>query len=127
MIPDGQCCSVSLSSSLMGPSFRPLRVRWGCESGADCGDRIRWCWLHHSRPLGITYLGGIQLTGLLQISGSPGTRRSRAVQARRVTAASGRHWLDLLGPGVDDEVAVADGRVPDGQLEDAVEHHAAAA
>ena len=71
--------------------------------------------------------GGIQLTGLLQISGSPGTRRSRAVQARRVTAASGRLWLDLLGPGVDDEVAVADGRVPDGQLEDAVEHHAAAA
>ena len=72
-------------------------------------------------------VGGIQLTGLLQISGSPGTRRSRAVQARRVTAASGRHGLDLLGPGVDDEVAVADGRVPDGQLEDAVEHHAAAA
>src|SRR5664280_1971978 len=71
-------------------------------------------------------IGGIQLTGLVQVRGAPGTRRSRAVQARWVATASRRDRLGPLGLRVDDEVAVADRLVPDGELEDAVEHHAAA-
>src|SRR5664279_732512 len=76
--------------------------------------------------LGITWHGGIQLTGLVQVRGAPGTRRSRAVQARLVATASRWDRLGPVGLRVDDEVAVADRLVPDGELEDAVEHHAAA-
>src|SRR5664280_2853207 len=71
-------------------------------------------------------IGGIQLTGLVQVRGAPGTRRSRAVQARWVATASRWDRLGPLGLRVDDEVAVADRLVLDGELEDAVEHHAAA-
>jgi hypothetical protein len=55
----------------------------------------------------------------LQAGGSPGARRSRAVQARRGAAASERDGLDPLGLRVDDEVAVADRLVPDSKIEDA--------
>ena len=77
--------------------------------------------------IGITHLGGIQLTGLWQVSGSPGSRRSRAVQTGWVPAAPGGRGPDLLGLGVGHEVAVAHRGVADGELKDAVEDHAAAA
>ena len=53
--------------------------------------------------------------------------RTRTIQARRVTAASWRLGRHDLGLRVGDELAVAHRRVCDGEFEDAVEEHAAAA
>ena len=62
----------------------------------------------------------------MQSGGAPGARRSWAVEAGRASATFGRNGRDLLGFGVDDEVVVAHRLVADGELEEAVEDHAAA-
>ena len=75
----------------------------------------------------ISSLGDIQLTGLDLVSLSPGSWRSWAVQGWWMPAASGWDGSDPLGLGIGHEVAVAHRAVADGELEDAVEDHAAAA
>ena len=69
---------------------------------------------------------GIQLAGLLQVGGSPGSCSAGAVEARWVPAVSGWDGSDSLRLGIEDEVAVAHRPVVDSELEDPVEDHAAA-
>ena len=61
-----------------------------------------------------TLLGGIHLTGLSQVGGSPWPGRFRAVQARRVPPGSGRlpSWAAWVPGG--EQVVVADRVVPGG-------------
>src|SRR6266508_1465278 len=77
-------------------------------------------------PPGKTEVGGIQLTGLSQVSGAPGACCSGAVQARWVAAGRGRNGPGGLGLRVDDQVAGEHRTVPDGEFEEAVEDHASA-
>jgi hypothetical protein len=56
----------------------------------------------------------------------PGAWCAGAVQARRVAVGLGRNGLGGFGLGVDDQVAVADRAVSDGEFEDAVKEHASA-
>src|SRR3974390_2972582 len=75
----------------------------------------------------ITELRGIHLTGLSQVSGSPGPGRPRALDPRRMPPLAGRlGWL-CLGLWVSDQVPVAHRIVADGELEHAVEDQAPAA
>src|SRR5215470_16312803 len=75
----------------------------------------------------ITSLRGIHLTGLAQVSGSPGPGGPRALDARRMPPLAGRlGWL-CLGLWVSDQVPVAHRIVADGELEHAVEDQAPAA
>src|SRR5215468_3284455 len=69
----------------------------------------------------ITADRGIHLTGLFQVSGSPGPGRPWAFDARRIAPlARRRGWL-RLGLRVRDQVPVAHRVVADGEFEHAVE------
>src|SRR5262245_25289370 len=71
--------------------------------------------------LNINRLKGIHLTGLFQVSGSPGPGRPWAFDARRIAPlARRRGWL-RLGLRVGGQVPVAHRVVADGEFEHAVE------
>src|SRR5215470_13468651 len=77
--------------------------------------------------IGIALVRGIHLTGLCQVSGSPGPGRSWALDAWWVTSPGGRgRWL-RLALGVSDQVPVAHRIVADGEFEHAVQDQAPAA
>ena len=59
--------------------------------------------------------------------GPPRSTGGGALQAGRMAAGLGRRRRHCFGLGVHHEVSVADGPVADGELEDPVEHQAAAA
>lgn len=71
--------------------------------------------------------GGIHLTGLSHVSGSPGPRGPSPIHARRMTPRHGRPGRRALRLWVHDQVAVAHRVVSDGEFEYAVEDHPAAA
>lgn len=77
--------------------------------------------------LTLTALRAIHLSGLMQVSGSPRAVSTGLVQRRRMATAAGRARWHGLGLRVGDQVAVAHRLVGHGQLQDAVEDHAAAA
>src|SRR6266566_9966403 len=70
---------------------------------------------------------GIHLTGLCQVSGSPGPGRPWALDAGWVTSPGRRGGWLRLGLGVSDQVPVPHRIVADGELEHAVEDQAPAA
>src|SRR5580700_7128334 len=76
---------------------------------------------------GITAVRGIQLTGLCQVSGSPGPGRPWPLDARRVAWLGRRNGRLRLVLGLGDQVPVPHRIVPGGELEHAVEDQAPAA
>src|SRR5215472_3428146 len=94
--------------------------------------RSRRCWNHwtwpgrwspptHYADVGVMELRDIHLTGLSEVSDSPGPGRSRALDARRVAPLAWRRGRLCLGLRVGDQVAVAHRLVADSELEQAVE------
>jgi hypothetical protein len=71
--------------------------------------------------LAISPYRGILLTGLCQVSGSPGPGRPWPLDARRLASLSRRGGWLRLGLGVGDQVPVPHRIVPDGELKHAVE------
>ena len=65
----------------------------------------------------IRHVGGIHLTGLAQVSGSPWPSRSRAVHAWRIPPFPGGLECRLLRLRVDNQVAIMHRVVGDGELE----------
>src|SRR5215472_10769463 len=77
--------------------------------------------------LGINRLRGIHLTGLAQVSGSPGPGRPWAFDARRMAPLAWWHGWLRLGLRVGGQVPVAHRFVADGEFEHAVEDQSSAA
>src|SRR6266576_3488450 len=73
-----------------------------------------------------TAVGGLHLTGVVQVGGPPRTLRWRALQARWMSAGRWRGRQDLSWPLTGDDVAVAHGVVAGGELEHPVEDEPAA-
>src|SRR5260221_11966383 len=76
--------------------------------------------------LNITILGGLHLTGVVQVGGPPRALRWRALQARRMSARRWRGRRDLSWPLAGDDVVVAHRVVAGGELEHPVENEPAA-
>src|SRR5450755_2701785 len=103
------------------PTRRALRTLVSC---ANVTGQVT---VRHNPQVGIRHFWGIQLTGLCQVSGSPGPGRPWALDARRVASLGRRGgWLRLvLGEG--DQVPVPHRIVADGEFEYAVEDQPPAA
>src|SRR5579875_396534 len=71
--------------------------------------------------------GGIHLTGVCQVDGSPRPGRTRALDARRMPPLAGRLGWPCLVLRVSDQVPVAHRIVVDGEFDHAVEDQAPAA
>src|SRR5260370_36146393 len=82
--------------------------------------------VRHNRGLDIRHLGGLHLTGVVQVGGPPRALRWRALQARRMSARRWRGRRDLSWPLAGDDVVVAHRVVAGGELEHPVENEPAA-
>src|SRR5258707_10677830 len=69
----------------------------------------------------INRVGGLHLTGVVQVGGPPRALRWRALQARRMSARRWRGRRDLSWPLAGDDVVVAHRVVAGGELEHPVE------
>src|SRR5260221_10463563 len=74
----------------------------------------------------INRVGGLHLTGVVQVGGPPRALRWRALQARRMSARRWRGRRDLSWPLTGDDVLIAHWVMACSELEHPVEHEPAA-